>query len=472
MFVEKPPKLFECAVCRLVLREPQLTKCCGRNACLACVGGQGNRRACPFGCGLVLTTVLNRHLRNEILELKVVCSFTSVGCKWTGKLDNLEAHEKSDCDSADIACPHGCGMHFPRCQSRDHSEVCERVVVACPNQCGAVLERGFITIHLKTNCKLADVNCPFERDGCKARIKRKDVTSHLETKLDAHLTMVMQKTSKAEQEWKQTKQALISEQEHALQQRKKEIAALCQKLPEMQLEVQALQHHLQAAEKEIRHLQGMRKKFNDNFQGDIAAKSIEIQMQREGNTALQTEARDKCLGPPFPKYANHLSRTIPPTQEEHIPPIVITMGNFKQLKSDEVMWYSPPFYSHREGYKMCLEVHPNGYGTSYSKAVSMFVVFVKGEYDSYLKWPFSGRVTVEVQNQRKNAFHESITVNLDHRSGISQRQRVIKGYVSHDGRGSLEFISHRLLYPYSLFPERQYLRDNCLKFRVNRIVVD
>lgn len=470
--VEKPPKLFECALCKLILREPQLTTCCGRNACLPCVGGQGSRNVCPFGCGSILTTVLNRHLRNEIFGLKVVCSFASRGCKWMGKLEQLESHEKSDCNFADIVCPRGCGVQFPRHRSSVHSEVCERVVIACPNQCGETLERKFVAVHLKYRCGLMDVNCPFDRDGCKARIKRKDVTSHLKTRLDSHLAMVMRKSSTAEQEWKQTKQELISEQEHALQQRKIEIETLCEKIPEMQLEVQTLQHRLEAAEKEIGRLREMRRKFNENFQGVIAAEDVETRMYREGVAELNMLAREKCLGPPFPKYANHLSRTTPQTRDVHIPPITITMGNFEQLKSDEVMWYSPPFYSHREGYKMCLEVHPNGYGTSYAKSLSIFVALVKGEFDSFLEWPFSGSVTVTVLNQRKPEFHEMHTISFDHRSGVSERQRVINGYVSHNGRGKYHFISHRLLYPRSLFPERQYLKNNCLKISVSEIVVN
>ena len=35
-FVEEPPELFQCGVCQLVLRDPQITEYCRKNACRHC----------------------------------------------------------------------------------------------------------------------------------------------------------------------------------------------------------------------------------------------------------------------------------------------------------------------------------------------------------------------------------------------------------------------------------------------------
>ena len=73
-FVEELPELFKCGVCRLVLRDPHITECCGKNACHSCItkvaedGG-----ACPIpGCGCQnVKTNFNRGLRSDILESHV-----------------------------------------------------------------------------------------------------------------------------------------------------------------------------------------------------------------------------------------------------------------------------------------------------------------------------------------------------------------------------------------------------------------
>ncbi len=39
---------------------------------------------------------------------------------------------------------------------------------------------------------------------------------------------------------------------------------------------------------------------------------------------------------------------------------VLTMTNFQQHKRDDDIWYSPPVYTHHQGYKICLSVDANG----------------------------------------------------------------------------------------------------------------
>jgi hypothetical protein len=62
-------------------------------------------------------------------------------------------------------------------------------------------------------------------------------------------------------------------------------------------------------------------------------------------------------------------------------------------------WYSPPFYTHPHGYRMCLEVHCNGKNMDKGSHVSLFVNLIQGEYDEQLKWPFCGEVTIQLLNQ-------------------------------------------------------------------------
>ncbi|XP_043353108.1 TNF receptor-associated factor 1-like [Dermochelys coriacea] len=61
--------------------------------------------------------------------------------------------------------------------------------------------------------------------------------------------------------------------------------------------------------------------------------------------------------------------------------------------------YSPPFYTSRYGYKLCLKVYLNGDGTGAGTHISLFLVLMRGEYDFRLKWPFRHKVTFTLLDQ-------------------------------------------------------------------------
>ena len=54
--------------------------------------------------------------------------------------------------------------------------------------------------------------------------------------------------------------------------------------------------------------------------------------------------------------------------------------------------YSPPFYTGRTGYKMCIRAYLNGDGIGENSHLSLFFVIMKGEYDPLLGWPFDHKV--------------------------------------------------------------------------------
>ena len=58
--------------------------------------------------------------------------------------------------------------------------------------------------------------------------------------------------------------------------------------------------------------------------------------------------------------------------DKKIPPVVFKIENVSQD------WYSPPFYSHSEGYKLCLKVSTNG------DHVLVYVHLMRGEYNDDL----------------------------------------------------------------------------------------
>ena len=57
---------------------------------------------------------------------------------------------------------------------------------------------------------------------------------------------------------------------------------------------------------------------------------------------------------------------------------------------------SPPFYTSRYGYKLCLSLFPLGYAKGSFTHVSLDLMIMRGEFDDYLLWPFTHKVTIKL----------------------------------------------------------------------------
>ena len=78
--------------------------------------------------------------------------------------------------------------------------------------------------------------------------------------------------------------------------------------------------------------------------------------------------------------------------------------------------YSPPFYTGRNGYKVCIQAYLYGDGTGYLTHLSLFFVLMKGEFDHLLRWPFDRRVKLILVDQ---SFHEHIIRFIEPTQDIS-----------------------------------------------------
>lgn len=69
------------------------------------------------------------------------------------------------------------------------------------------------------------------------------------------------------------------------------------------------------------------------------------------------------------------------------------------INNPEHFILSPPFYTSRSGYKVCMRLYMNGHGHERKSKMSFFFVLMKGKYDAILQWPFSCRVELRVLGQ-------------------------------------------------------------------------
>eukprot|EP00731_Ephydatia_muelleri_P032589 Em0024g133a len=153
------------------------------------------------------------------------------------------------------------------------------------------------------------------------------------------------------------------------------------------------------------------------------------------------------------------------------PETIIVMHNFSQYAQNETSeWFSPPFYTHWAGYKLCLKAYPNGYGNAKRTHLSWFIYLMKGEFDASLVWPFSGSITVQLINWIDEDKHsKEKTAVFDSNSDTTANSRVGVGYTAAQGVGFIKFVALKELYNPATGVE--YLQNDCLKFKVSSIEV-
>jgi len=152
-------------------------------------------------------------------------------------------------------------------------------------------------------------------------------------------------------------------------------------------------------------------------------------------------------------------------------PCVFKMPNFNQLKRKQDAWNSPPFYVHSGSYKMCISICANGYGSGEGTHISVFACLMPGKNDDNLSWPFTGEVAITLLNQLKDKNHHTITLKYLADAAIESSKRVVNSDRVVTGYGRSKFISCNRL-GYDAKQNCQYLKDDCLYFRVAAKVSD
>ena len=114
---------------------------------------------------------------------------------------------------------------------------------------------------------------------------------------------------------------------------------------------------------------------------------------------------------------------------------------------------------------MC--VVANGYSVGEVTHVSVYIFLNRGEYDDQLKWPFRGEVTIQLLNQSGNEGHWEETFYYDDSVSNAVAGRVVGRQRAPTCKGYSQFIAHTDLRN----GNQQYLRNDCLKFRISGVVV-
>jgi len=142
------------------------------------------------------------------------------------------------------------------------------------------------------------------------------------------------------------------------------------------------------------------------------------------------------------------------------PPFYFTLHNIKHHMQEDLIWMSPPFYSHAGGYKMTSLVYANGKGTGKGTHLSLSVGIMQSEYDDQLQWPFQGKVTIQIFMQSEGwgeGWGNDKTITLDDTVPYKCRERPL-GRVYNAQWGFGKFIKHDQL--------QFYCNEDKIHFRI------
>lgn len=121
---------------------------------------------------------------------------------------------------------------------------------------------------------------------------------------------------------------------------------------------------------------------------------------------------------------------------------------------------SAPFYTGEYGYKVRIHLYPNGFSSGKDTHLSLFIILMKGEYDSITPWPFRQKVTFRLIDQQENLNDRVNIVNslsgFRGNEGWNARPLTEKSI----GRGFSTFLAHTKLM------ERRYIVDDTVFIRV------
>lgn len=151
-----------------------------------------------------------------------------------------------------------------------------------------------------------------------------------------------------------------------------------------------------------------------------------------------------------------------------MPPFYFTLDNFDHYKKNSLKWFSPAFYTHCLGYRMCIGVDAGGHSVGEGSHVSLLVYLLPGEHDDSLNWPFRGTVKITLLNERRDSNHFESAVEFDEDTPLVNSAQVTESDRS-TGWGNAMFIAHSKL-GHDSSVDCEFLKYNRLRFVVRQVI--
>ncbi|XP_066518575.1 TNF receptor-associated factor 4a [Hoplias malabaricus] len=449
-FLEKPKRRFQCPLCSKAMREPVQVSTCGHRFCDTCLQeflSEGVFKCPEDQLPLDYAKIYpDPELEQQILALAIRCIHSEEGCRWTGQMKQLQSHF-STCAFNVIPCPNRCAVKLTRrdlpehlqhdCPKRkvkcefcgseftgeafeNHQGICPQESVYCENKCGARMMRRLLAQHTMAECPKRTQPCKY----CGKEFVYDTIQNH-----QYHCPRFPVQCPN------QCGTPNIAREDLATHVKENCGSALvlcpfkdagckhrCPKL--------AISRHLEETTKS--HLTMM-----CNLVGRQRQEIMELRREMEELSV----SHDGVLIWKLSDYSRKLQEA-------------------KLHNNHE--FFSPPFYSHRYGYKLQVSAFLNGNGSGEGSHLSIYIRVLPGEYDNLLEWPFAYKVTFSILDQSDPSLskpqHITETFNPDPNWKNFQKPCSSRNSLDEStlGFGYPKFISHEEI------RKRNYIRDNAI----------
>ena len=378
-FVEAPIEYLqsECPICLHILREPYQVTCCGKSFCRQCIERvKDDNKPCPCCNKDSFNDFPNKGLQQPLYGFKVYCTKKEKGCEWKGELGKLDEHlnmnsqdekEFEGCELAEIMCRY-CSDVIVRSKLLHHkNKFCDKRPFSC-EYCNEYESTYDDVIHNHWPiCSHHPVQCP---NGCGAFPQRQNLDSHMQK--ECPLTVVECEFHCAGCEVKLPRRNMPDHLKDSIVTHLSQLAMSHRRQQEVyQEEIKALErrHH-----EETKIVKALTEEID------------ELKMQTE---RLRWEMHAPIVPTDFMVENPHAS----------------------------INWYSTPFYSHSQGYKLCLRLYDFcGY--------YIICLLMQGEFDSILNWPLKAMMKLKLCRHSQEDREFNLTLNIKKRleDGV-ERQR-------------------------------------------------
>ncbi|NXI33246.1 TRAF4 factor, partial [Sterrhoptilus dennistouni] len=390
-------------------------------------------------------------LEAQVLSLAIRCIHSEEGCRWSGLIKHLQVHLGT------------CGFN----------------VIPCPNRCSAKLSRRDLPDHVQHGCPKRRVKCEF----CAS-----DFTGEA---FEGHQGTCPQESVYCENKCgARMMRRLLSQ--HALSEcpKRTQPCTYCSK----EFVFDTIQNHQYQCPRYPVPCP------NQCGTPSIAREDVTTHLKESCNTAMllcpfkEAGCKHRC-----PKLA--MGRHLEESTKTHLGMVCALVSRQRQeileLRRDleelsvssegTLIWkiadyarklqeskarsnyefFSPPFYTHKYGYKLQVSAFLNGNGSGESSHLSVYIRVLPGEYDNLLEWPFSYRVTFSLLDQSDPSLskpqHITETFHPDPNWKNFQKPAAIRSSLDEStlGFGYPKFISHEDI------RKRNYVRDNAIYIKAS-----
>ncbi|XP_015776377.1 PREDICTED: TNF receptor-associated factor 6-like [Acropora digitifera] len=135
--------------------------------------------------------------------------------------------------------------------------------------------------------------------------------------------------------------------------------------------------------------------------------------------------------------------------------------NYEQSRQDAISGvktdkFSPTIYTSRYGYRLRLRICLNGVDSGVGRNIALFVQMVKGDYDDFLEWPVTGKITLSILDQSEGlVFRQHISKTVTATRNLLAFQKPIAGYNS-------ACEGHEEMAPIKDILAPQYIKNNTM----------